>query len=448
MAREFSHLTVVYYPTDKVDLTTKDIPFEEIENTLNLTLTNKIKQTTFEAIIVFLYDDVKNKYYSFDITSLIGEAPSIRETQNFQQELKTRIGNKRLPEQTFGNWETGEAYAIDTTYFDFKPIPAKIGISPTIPIPVDDRKDYLLTKEGVDYEHLANTSIVTVNGLAHRLYGEVGTGLYIKDGYQTCKRKEMLHIGLLNVEEMGARVHTWSLSADNRVNPVPDLKWTDGFYIRLKGKNFSRTPRGMFSPHILVGISLGGFIHFLEPNDKLLKRVSNDTFKVDMRYFNLDKRIWELDPLLPEGLRGLGVTEEGRPIIFKESLESDKFLDALLNLSQTFMFMIESEGAISLRYETVGRLTWPKRYWTKREFPHLPLRLGDGRIPSFSHIDERIGFTIHTIENLKPYYFDNLDQTKNLPFRTYYQRTTVRPEIQHAQFIRLSALKKGRKVDE
>lgn len=447
MSRIPSHLCFVYWDPDKHELKSIDIPYAELEKdgtSFNENITRFVEAYTPFKKILFL-KDLDDNYYQVDITKDMNDG--LTQEPNYFKNKVESLSTKKLPISSTKTYEVGEVYSVDSTYFDFIPTPVKIGSDPSLPFPLEDKHDYLLTKEGVDYLHLANTSLVTVNGLCHRLYGENNIGLFVQHGYRTTQRVNGIHINLMNFEDVGT-VRTIDITDKNHVKIISDLKWTDGFYLHFPNENFSSSQFDNLGPSKMLGISLGGFIHLDFPyndddyRDPLIKRINHNTIKIDMRHFNLRNRIHQLGHLFEKGLVGLDISEEDRPVIFKEPLESEETFKALLNLSQTFLFVIESETPIYMREETIGRLTWPKRYWTKRKFAHYPIRLGDGRYPAFNLIDERIGFTIHTIENLKPYYFDVLEKRDKLPFMTYYQRTTVRPEIQSAKYIRIYSLKK------
>lgn len=322
--------------------------------------------------------------------------------------------------------EIRSAYCVDAIQWDFKLKPIKLGVHETIPIPEEDKPDYLLRKEGIDYRNLSETSLFSVNGFIHEsAYDD--EGIYIRGGYRTALTGKDINIGILCFEDI-SRLKIHQITDKNWIKPIDDLDHMKAFYLKFDKVDFTGKN---------LALVIGGYLYFLGES-KVATKISHNVVKVDSQEFHYYRRVKEIVRNLDSKQR-LGMTkyEDGR--WNNREIESEKTLRAILNLPQTFLVEFTTNTPLLFSKRSLHAANYPKRYFDNQR--HYPLlRLADGRYPSYLLRDDKNGFVIATLKNVKNHKFDDTARTWNETFVTDYDRTTFEEEVQKAEFITVSAV--------
>ena len=319
------------------------------------------------------------------------------------------------------------AYCVDAIQWDFKLKPIKIGVHETIPIPEEDKPDYLLRKEGIDYKQLNETALFTVNGFVHNSAYDAD-GIYIRQGYKTALQAKDINIGIINFEDI-SRLKVHAITENHWIKPVEDLSHLKAFYLTFENQDFTNKN---------LALVLGGYLHFVTKESKVVKRVGHNTLRIDAQEFHYYRRVKEIVKHL-DGKNRLGMTTYHDERWNNREIESEDTLKAILNLSQTFLVEFTTPNQFIITKRLLHSANYPRRYFdTKRHYPLL--RLADGRYPAYALRDDKNGFVVATAMNVKNHKFDDTAKTWLEPFVTDYNRTTFWPEVQEGEFVSIQAV--------
>ena len=320
-----------------------------------------------------------------------------------------------------------KAYCVDAVQWDFKLKPIKIGVHETIPIPEEDKPDYLVRKSGIDYKHLCQTSLFTVNGFVHdSAYGE--EGIYVRGGYQTSLNAKEINVGIICFEDI-SKLKIHAITENNLIYPVEDLSHLKAFYLKFDQQDFTNKN---------LALVLGGYLHFVTANSKVVKKVGQNTLRIDSQEFHYHRRVKEIVKSLDKKKR-LGMTPYHDERWNNREIEDEKTLKAMLNLSQTFLVEFTTTSPFFIEKRQLHAANYPKRYFDNQR--HYPLlRLADGRYPAYLLRDDKNGFVIATTKNTKCHKFDDTASTWKEPFVTDYDRTTFEEEVQKGYFVDISSV--------
>lgn len=380
------------------------------------------KKTSFPFYQLIVHSDTKDDYY-LDYSWI--QARGLNDHQVLETVLN-QFNETNFPAQK--TVEVKEAYSVDLIQYDFHPLPVKIGVHESIPLAKEDKHDYLLTKEGVDYKHLAETSLFAVGGLIHETaYGT--EGIYIKEGYQTALTLKDINLNVLCFEKLG-KIRTIKITRDNLIEPIEQADHTKQFYLAFKNENFINKQ---------VALVLGGYLYFIRPRSGIVSKVSKDVIRVDGEMLRYRRRIKEVVKTLDHEHR-LGMTDylDGR--WDNREIERKETLLQLLDLSQTFLVVFETESPLIFEERLLHPANYPKRYFSQEKVNGL-IRLGDGRYPAYLIKDDKNGFVISTPKNLTYRSFDDESETDNEPFVVDYKRTTIDPVVQEAREVKIKAVR-------
>lgn len=328
----------------------------------------------------------------------------------------------------------GHLYSVDAIQWDFQIDKWKLYTNLNANIHPDDCTDLVLKKKGVDYHQLSESSLFNIDG--YFCYHDTdGNGLYLKNGVIVQRNLKSTHIGILNFEEMGARVKIEKMT-HQYPEGVEDVV-PKSVYLHLPSM------KSCFKDGLQVkpfGIVFGGMLIWYGLDGELLKYVGDNVLKFDLDRYHVLQQIHRLKKIISKDDLGMTPYKDGRTNL----LELKGALDKIVSSDFTFAVYLESEQPIELFYQdSVYGCQLPKRYFTSAEtFHHAPLRISDGRYLPYVHHDDRNGIILSTSENRYSYIHDDsrndlhLHDNNALP-RYYHEMpisTRVRV-IKRAQFL-------------
>lgn len=273
-----------------------------------------------------------------------------------------------------------EGYTVQPTDMDAHPSNA--------PWPPRDQPDLLVTRPQTDYVEAHQYLLTSVNGLIHRTWPS-SYGLYVEDGMNSSRIANENTMHLLNFEQVGPLT---LLDIDE--NSTIDLKDSGVLhhetYIQLPEPRNGR----------YVGLVIGGYPHLL---DRTYDLVSDDVVKIRWNQIPLIQRYYESKEKMdlssiPYDL--IGHNEQQRYV--GDLLNSDRFIRAYLNLSQTFAFYVDAPH-LFVENQPLERTRLAPTYYAHSR-PRWPIRALRGQvIPYWAHQEEDV-WVINALDSLKPNY--------------------------------------------
>lgn len=327
--------------------------------------------------------------------------------------------------------KAGRSYMVDAIQWGFKPTVTKLGTHDSLPIPQQDKVDYRLNKEGIDYEWLEKRALFTCNGFVHRT-GAGSDGIFIRNGFRTTMRKSERDIGIISFENLG-ELEITEITETNWIKPTDKLDHHYYVYLSFPEKDFTnRNLALVFMGHLL----------FLSSHHHVVKKVGPSTLRIDMQRFNYIRKIKDTARILSDNVYGMTDYEDKR--WSNEEIKSEQTLRNVLNSEFTFLVEIKDCYDLVWSFKPLNPMNYPKRYW-HRDRERDMLKLGDGRYVSYFTKDENGEFCYRTPLNTRPYKFDTTAQTNDEPYVTDYNRTTIWPDLQTATLVRVTGISKSRK---
>lgn len=210
--------------------------------------------------------------------------------------------------------------------------PAKLGVHPSNPYDPVTFKDLLLglsSETDLTYDYFVDNCIFTVNGLVHRA-NLSQHGVYIQDGRISKDLCNNTDLGMINFKDVGG-IETISIDDTLIIPDQFDKPW---YTTKLK---LNKDLRGK-----TLLLSIGGYLHVLDDVYDIINPIEGiiginfNNYQLLQKYFD-SKHMIDLRELPVDYLT------EDRENIVKESVEgSEAYIKALLNLSQTFAIVVNS----------------------------------------------------------------------------------------------------------
>lgn len=318
----------------------------------------------------------------------------------------------------------GYVYSVDMHQWDFQQQNIKIGHHLNGNTHPADKKDLLLTKKGVNYPKLRDSSLFTIGGYAH-FHDGTEDGIFIEDGALTQQRLGSHHINCINFEEVGGIVKPYRLTKENIIaSDVKEEYWRSVFI---------HVPEADFGHH-LVGLSICGEIYWLSVDGKILSYINNNTLKFDFIRWHLYEKIYRYKDLF--GRRHMGLTPYQDNRISTEEVKKKEFIQSLFTLPQSFVIVVETPKPLEITKQLVDSHQLPKRYFVG-DHHYAPLRSSDGRYLPYIPMEDRNGVVLCTEENRwYPQQNDQIIRSQQ-PYLNELNVSTRRAVIRQAHFINM-----------
>lgn len=314
---------------------------------------------TYRAATAILSNDLLDYQVSFNLWDLQNE---LRNTSKTLTEWLAGIGNRTLPtSRTLPNLDRKYMYSTDAYQAGFTVAITDVDVDPSQSPPLADRTDLLLTKDGVDYEKIEAHCLATVNGLIHRTSGGK-KGFYILNGAVSGKLANDNHLGILNFQSLGTL--TKLPITDAMILPrVNELAYRHGVYLKVPQSIKGKT----------VALVIGGYLHL---HDRSYQVVGEDLLRINFAHIPLVERYFRTRDNID--LTGLPIDmSDAMPgVISVSELYSDAAIKAYLQLSQSFMVLIDNTE-LDVEYARLQPSQIPGRFYSYTE-PKGMFRTGLG----------------------------------------------------------------------
>lgn len=330
------------------------------------------------------------------------------------------LSNVALPwDDHLPDYEVANVYSIDAHLWDFKATPVKLGFDPTTAIPPEDKHDLVLSKPNIDMRFLLDHSLIFINGFCH--YSDANDDeLFVKDGFKSQTIGNDNQIDIMDFEKVG-RIERVRLSRANIIKPVDGLSISQHLYLHIPNMN-QRNRK--------IAFSIGGFLHFVHPEDKLITKVGGNVFRIDFNAFNWTERFLMLKENLFDDNLGMERYQDNRVDI--QALYSEETIMRLMDLSQTFMIFIDCPERLHHSRQTLGDFSVPGRY-EHHEYMRYPVRCSDGRYLPYLAFKQKPYSVIQTIDTRRVWYSDFETEYKDDPSRPFYEETVREQQVKLAE---------------
>lgn len=300
------------------------------------------------------------------------------------------LGNASLPtEATLPVLDTQYLKTRDAYYAGYEIQPVHRTASPDAVMPRMEKRDLLLTKDGMSYQQFFDYCLPTVNGFVHR--PELTTyGIQVLEGAQSAWLSNQTQVGILSFEAV-AKLTTVSIDPSWVYQPSPNQSLGQVCHIRV--------PQDLTGKTVLPVI--GGYLH---PLTDFFKEVGDGHYRLDFNNYPLLERFYESRTFvdLTTMTSQMTIKDGTYDQVALEELYSDGVIRALLALPQTFLVILDTPE-VFVEYEDLEGLPTPGRY-ISRSTPEFPLALGYGRLMEYWPMPEQDRWVLMVNGNLKPEY--------------------------------------------
>lgn len=331
------------------------------------------------------------------------------------------LGDRSLPtSNVIPKIETHYAEYRDAWSANYTIEPVSKTAHPTVELPKGSLTDLRITRDGVDYKHMYEQCMVSVNGLFH-LTNLGDDALYVDDGAQSGFKANQNSVGLYQLGKLG-KLQFVKVTKDMLFKNSDRQKFADYAYIKLPFVPKNKT----------VAMVIGGYLHFL---DNVLRRTGEDTFSVDFNNLPYVERFFQSRQLMDlSEMEDLLETSPNNPNQFiVEELYSDEIISEYLTLTQSFFVIIDTPQVFVDKIE-LGDTQLPGRY-VHGSHPDTPLITQYGLMPEYWVTEESGMFVLSLNNNLRDNYNFFTHQYKNA-LSVDPTRSTTRPyELSRGQLL-------------
>lgn len=321
----------------------------------------------------------------------------------------TDIGNTALPTiTTLPNMTARRAYYNEVYRAGYDVLPVDMNRHHDSPISRTERRDLLLRKEGVDFNHWWRYCMVTVNGMFHRVSGSAD-GLYVLNGNRSAQIANKTMVGLLSFREVGP-MRTIPITPGMVYKNNPDQQYRNYAYVKLPESIEQKT----------VFLVLGGYLHAMDGQYTML---NDRVVRIDFNNLLLPDRIYDSRDRIDLSSLQLPETDHNEQHFGLDDLYSDQRILAYLTLSQSFFVVFDSPHLYTRRHY-VENTGLPGRFLTSMPMPRYPLFSALGRCYDYLWFPKDDRVVLATEENHQHRYLfatgqwrgeNSLDDTRYRP---------------------------------
>ncbi len=287
-----------------------------------------------------------------------------------------------------------------------------------------DANDVYMTKNGVSAIDFKNHCLAVVNDLLHFVDADADN-VYVTDAMKTCRLSGRNEIGIINLKKVSKITCVPITEAMISGESATRNKLGEKFYVKLpvsaKGK--------------LVGISLGGYLHLMNP--KVFYSISDTHYCFDVRNIELVDRILESEDIIDLSSLGLERAGANSKQLSKEQLHSNEVIKKYATLSQSFLIVFDNpelikETIVLQETQLPGMYTYPK-------LPTLPVVYKKGMLASYKFEVDQDKYAIRTYRGFYHHYLMHTTTQAINPADNRVPHDPRKPS--NAYFLKLSTTK-------
>ncbi|UQT03119.1 putative virion structural protein [Serratia phage vB_SmaS-Totoro] len=242
----------------------------------------------------------------------------------------------------------------------------------------DQRVDIMLKKDGIeDYDRIVRNALFTTNGLIFRADTLPNGGICLLGAGAAASRYNDNRVGILDFSDI-AEIKTYNITDEMIRGGGKDLPLARGFFIDLPENLVGKT----------VGIVIAGQMHLLNGT---LSVVGDSRVRFNTQLLDFPDIYYSTYNALNLSSIPLTVDQNAPDQFVTSQFTTDESIKAFLQLSQSFLFIIESNNIIVENLKIKGT-ELPGMYISPGQaLPDLPLQVGSGFIVEYN-VEERDGF--------------------------------------------------------
>jgi hypothetical protein len=257
----------------------------------------------------------------------------------------------------------------------------------------DDRGDALLTRAlpVTDYNYFKKRGMVSVNGFYHMIDTNGRDGIVVHDAMRNVKKSKQANIGLLSFANVCDIEYIPVTPTMCKTRLTPEMISGTALQEPFSVSGYLKVGRDLQNKTVFLVI--GGYLH--THDSELVKRVSDDEFKIDFLNYPLLDRYFESNRFLDMSSLGLSTDIRNPTQVAVAELLGDDALKKYLTHPQTFFVVLDTKVAYTAR-QYIKRTNMPGMYVSYTE-PKFPLVTGVGRMPEYwsTHEDGQWSVTVH-----------------------------------------------------
>lgn len=345
--------------------------------------------TDYSRIILILRSPFYDDLLSLDLDEVRVRLTQTRPGTTLSAWLES-LGNSTLPTSTTVPKITPKfAQYRDAVAAGYKIAPTDRAVGHGNDQLESDKRDLLMSKEGVDPKLFFDNCLVDVNGLLHRTDYD-SQGVFVVDGAKSGRVANDNHVGILSFQQLGGVT----------VVPITEDMITPG------GTDPALYINAIITPKVdLTGKTVMlSFMGYLLPFGKAFRRIGDGAYSIDLRnqivmdwYFEARKLID-----LSSVTKHMTYKNGGYDQVALEEFNGDAVIKALLTLSQTFIVAINNADVYVDREQLEISKT-PDRYFTKTR-PLWPVIVNKGRLFGYWATLEGDTYVLAGTNNRRPEY--------------------------------------------
>ena len=253
-------------------------------------------------------------------------------------------------------------------------------------LPLSDRPDLEINRQGTDYHLFTQSIIATVNGFAHRVQYNNGRAIVLEGG-RTIMKADRNSIGFINFNDV-AELEQIAIEPSMISDPAD----TDGLF------NNTYISAGASLENKSVILSLGGYLHF---SDDVCKVVNPEdgVIKIDWTRVNLLERLFDQRDYISLASLPLSTTSINEGAVTVNDLKADNVLTAYLTLPQSFLIVVDAPGLYKKQTALEDSGLYNVFYSEKE--PVFPIQMHHGMFPETWVREEDGKFIISVHDGLK-----------------------------------------------
>lgn len=240
-------------------------------------------------------------------------------------------------------------------------------------LPLEERTDLAMLKDGCDVHLLQRTALISINGFYHYAFPR-GIELQVADGSKNLLRRQTPDIGITSFASIGElqqlRIMPEMVLTGNPLEPTTNYQYQYGMYIAT----------GVDMTNKSVMLSLGGYLHVEDDTFDIVNK-EQGVIKVNFNRLNMPQRIFETERVLDLSALHLTRSAVREGSVSVPELYSNAALLRYITMPQSFVIVVDTPSLYRSK-TMIEHTSIPGVYDCPTE-PLYPLKTRYGRLVNY-----------------------------------------------------------------